>query len=108
MKKTRPQTQQRNRIGRAKYIPNFPRSKEWTFIDFIEVNGIETNPKSKNFGKGPNCTMLTLRKWMVRAAQRKARSIIVRVPDAAIDSNSTDGLKRRAYWYRLTREIDQD
>jgi hypothetical protein len=87
--------------GRPKYTPCFPRSKEWTFTDFMEVNGINTNSNSKEFGKGPNCTMLTLRKFMARDAKRMGKSLIFKVKDVTSEPNSKDGLGRRAYLYSL-------
>ncbi len=87
--------------GRPKYTPLFPRSKEWTFTDFMEVNGINTNSNSKDFGKGPNCTMLTLRKFMARDAKRMGKSLIFKVKDVTSEPNSKSGLGRRAYLYSL-------
>ena len=102
--------------GRPRYTPVYPRTKEWTFTDWMEVNGIETNPDSAKFGKGPNCTMLTLRKNMERdmffhkkgkrcvAANRTTanpRSIIVQVRGVTAEPNSKSGLGRRANLYAL-------
>lgn len=102
--------------GRPKYQPVFPRSKEWTFTDWMEANGIETNPGSKNFGKGPNCTMLTLRKHLERdmyfhkegkpliakfRTKANPKSNIVILKDVTSEPNSDSGLGRRAYLYSL-------
>lgn len=87
--------------GRPKYEPVFPRTKEWSFTDFMEVNGININPNSKDFGKGPNCTMLTLRKFMARDAKKLGRSLITKIKGVTSEPNSKDGLGRRAYLYSL-------
>lgn len=87
--------------GRPKYEPVFPRTKEWSFTDFMEVNGININPNSKDFGKGPNCTMLTLRKFMARDAKKMGHSLITKIKGVTSEPNSKDGLGRRAYLYSL-------
>lgn len=87
--------------GRPKYAPKFPRSKEWTFTQFMEANGIEINSDSAKFGKGPNCTMLTLRKYMARDNQKKGHSEIVSVRGVTAEPNSESGLGRRANLYAL-------
>jgi hypothetical protein len=99
--------------GRPKYMPKFPRSNEWTFTQFMEANDIETNPASKEFGKGPHCTMLTLRKFMKRDmwnVKGKGRnkvvracpnSVIVNVRGVTAEPNSESGLGRRANLYAL-------
>ena len=87
--------------GRPKYDPVFPRTKEWTFTDFMKVNGININLNSKDFGKGPNCTMLTLRKFIARDAKKMGHSLIFKVKNVTSEPNSKDGLGRRAYLYSL-------
>jgi hypothetical protein len=97
--------------GRPKYTPVYPRTKEWTFTDWMEANGIDINPESKTFGKGPNCTMLTLRKNMKRdmfildGKGRKVRarptSIMIQVSGVTAEPNSESGLGRRATLYAL-------
>jgi hypothetical protein len=97
--------------GRPKYTPKFPRSNEWTFTQFMEVNGIETNSDSAKFGKGPNCTMLTLRKFMKRdmnildkkgkIVRANPRSLVVNVRGVTAEPNSESGLGRRANLYAL-------
>ena len=57
---------QYDRPGRPKYSPKFPKSKEWTFTDWMIANDIDTDSESKTFGKGPLCSMLTLRKAIER------------------------------------------
>lgn len=87
--------------GRPKYIPAFPRTKEWTFTDFMAANMIQTDPSHKDFGKGPHCTMLTLRKFMARDVAKKAKSLIFRQKGVTSEPNSEDGLGRRAYLYSI-------
>jgi hypothetical protein len=99
--------------GRPKYMPKFPRSNEWTFTQFMEANDIETNPASKEFGKGPHCTMLTLRKFMKRdmwnvkgkgrnkVVRARPNSLIVNVRGVTAEPNSESGLGRRANLYAL-------
>jgi hypothetical protein len=90
-----------NGPGRPRFAPKFPRRKEWTFTDFMEVNDIQTNQDRKDFGKGPNCTMLTLRKFMARDAKRGSRSLITKVRGVTSEPNSEAGLGRRAYLYSV-------
>jgi hypothetical protein len=99
--------------GRPKYMPKFPRSNEWTFTQFMEANDIETNPASAKLGKGPNCTMLTLRKFMKRdmwnvkgkgrnkVVRARPNSVIVNVRGVTAEPNSESGLGRRANLYAL-------
>lgn len=94
-------TSKHNSPGRPKYTPIFPRTKEWTFTDLMEVNGIDTNSDHKNFGKGPDCTMLTLRKFMARDSKKLGRSMIFKVRGVTCEPNSNTGLGRRAYLYSL-------
>ena len=87
--------------GRPKYAPKFPKRAEFTFIQFMETNDIETNPASKKYGKGPNCTMLTLRKFLTRDAKKLGRSELFRVRGVTAEPNSADGLGRRGYLYSV-------
>ena len=102
--------------GRPKYTPKYPRGNEWTFTQFMAANDIETNPASKRFGKGPNCTMLTLRKNMERdmwfhgkgkpcvSANRTTanpRSLMVKVRGVTAEPVGEKGLGRRAGLYAL-------
>ena len=85
-------------------------------MEWMEANGINTNPDSKDFGKGSDCTMLTLRKYMERtmyfhkegkrliAANRtkaNPQSNIVILGGVTSEPNSEKGLGRRAYVYSL-------
>lgn len=92
--------------GRPRYTPKFPRSKEFTFTQFMEVNDIDIRPevngkRNKTYGKGPHCTMLTLRKFLARDAARKGRSMLFRVRGVTADPNSDAGLGRRGYLYSV-------
>lgn len=102
--------------GRPRYTMKFPTSAEWTFTQLMARNGVETDPKSKRFGKGEDCTMLTLRKnmeadmylhkegkpliskWRTRV---NARSQVVLVEGVTAEPDSESGLGRRALLYRL-------
>ena len=81
----------------------------------MEVNGIDIDPESKTFGKGPNCTMLTLRKAMERdmfyhkqgkrivaanGTHANPRSTMLVVRGVTAEPNSESGLGRRATLYR--------
>lgn len=94
--------------GRPMYQPKFPRSKEWTFMAFMTINGVNVDHGSKDFGKGPNCTMLTLRKWLTRDKARKGKSEVVIVDGVTADPESESGLGRRACVYRLRSETPKD
>jgi hypothetical protein len=103
--------------GRPKYSPDFPRKTNWTFIDFMEVNGVESNPESKKYGKGPNCTKLTLTKYLGRdmfylfaTGKRKGQpdrsrprpnSTVKLVKDEFAEPNSENGLGRKGFIYTL-------
>lgn len=92
--------------GRPRYAMKFPRSAEWTFTQLMAANGVNTDKGSKKFGKGDNCTMLTLRKNlkhdMFRAdGNRKATSLVVEVKGVTAEPDSDTGLGRRATLYRL-------
>lgn len=100
-KKQTGSTKQYDSPGRPKYTPKFPKRAEFTFIQFMEINGVETNPASKNYGKGPNCTMLTLRKFLTRDAKKLGRSQLFRVRGVTAEPNSKDGLGRRGYLYSV-------
>jgi hypothetical protein len=104
--KTKSATATYDHAGRPKYRPSWPRSQEWTFADLMTANGVETNSKSKTFGKGPNCSMLTLRKFMDRDAELKDGSEIVTVMNkdgkpVTCKPNSKSGLGRHALVYSL-------
>lgn len=108
-------TARQNGPGRPAYQPKYPRSKEWTFDDWCEVNEVETNPKSKRYGKGPNCSMLTLRKNMKRdmfildekgnIVRPNYNSVIVKMKGVTADPNSAKGLGRRANVYSLREKV---
>ena len=113
---------QHDHPGRPRYKMDFPKSAEWTFTQLMEANGVDTRQKLSNgranddFGKGPNCTMLTLRKnmeadmylhkqgkpliskWRTRV---NARSQVVLIDGVTAEPDSASGLGRRALLYRL-------
>ena len=99
--------------GRPRYEMKFPRSAEWTFTQLMAANGVNTDKGSKNFGKGDNCTMLTLRKNlkhdMFRAdGGRKATSLVVEVKGVTAEPDSDSGLGRRATLYRMRSVAAKD
>lgn len=102
--------------GRPRYEMKFPTRKEWTFTDLMRTNEVETNPKSKRFGKGPHCTMLTLRKNMEadmylhkegkpliskNRIRVNPRSQVCLIDGVTAEPDSESGLGRRALLYCL-------
>ena len=98
--------------GRPKYDLKWPTREEWTFQDLLETNGVETNPDSKNYGKGEKCSLLTVRKNLKRdmyilnpktgkVKRVNPRSKAVLVKGVTAEPNSTTGLGRRAKVYCL-------
>lgn len=98
--------------GRPPYAPIYPRTDEWTFEDWCNVNEVQTNRASKRYGKGPKCSMLTLRKSLKRdmnlhdaetgeVTRANPRSTIVLVKGVTADPKSKKGLGRRALVYSL-------
>lgn len=91
--------------GRPKYEPRFPKTLNWTMVDWMEANEIETNRASKKFGKGPKCSLLTLNKFKAKDAKHKNRSMIVKLKDVTADPNSKSGLERKQLVYSLRSRI---
>ena len=97
--------------GRPKYLLKYPTRKEFMFIDILEANGVETNPKSARYGKGPNCSMLTIRKGLKRdmyilddkgkVKRVNPRSQVVLIHGVTAEPDSESGLGRRALVYCL-------
>lgn len=102
--------------GRPKYSPKWPTRKEFTFQDILEANGVQTDSKSKNYGKGPSCSLLTIRKGLERdmyfhkpgkpliAANRtrvNPRSEVCLIHGVTAEPESESGLGRRAMLYCL-------
>jgi len=92
--------------GRPRYEVKFPRSAEWTFKQLMAANGVETDQGSKKFGKGDNCTMLTLRKNLKHDMFRSdgkvnSRSLVLEVKGVTAEPDSALGLGRRATLFRL-------
>jgi hypothetical protein len=90
----------KNGPGRPKYQPKFPRSAKWTFGDFCEINGINLET-----GKGENCTILTLRKFLKRdmltAAKRsRPNSLVIDTGELGKVDNES-GLGRKPTLYSL-------
>ena len=105
--------------GRPKYALKLPTRKEFTFFDVLKANGVETDPASKNYGKGKTETdpsLLTLRKGLERdmyfhtagkpivkgtRTRVNPRSEVCLVHGVTAEPNSGNGLGRRALVYCL-------
>jgi hypothetical protein len=85
--------------GRPAYEPKVPQSK-FTFADFMELNGVNFET-----GKGPNCSKLTLDKWLKRDKESKGKSMIVKL-DETREPNSKNGLGRKTYVYVRRSKLD--
>lgn len=113
--------------GRPRYGMKFPKSAEWTFTQLMKVNGIELDKTATKtittnngqtkvvsmFGKGENCTMLTLRKnlkhdMFTKSGRVNAHSLVVAVIGATAEPDSESGLGRRAKLYRLRTVAAKD
>lgn len=120
--KTQTGTETYNHPGRPRYILKFPTQKEWTFMDLMKANDVETNPKSKRFGKSKlvgdvkKCTMLTLRKGLEadmyihkagvpliskNRVRVNPRSEVCLIEGVTAQPDSESGLGRRALLYCL-------
>lgn len=89
----------KNGPGRPLYVPKFPRKDEWTMNDFCKANSVDVET-----GKGPNCSKLTLIKWMARDKARKGRSLVKRLDHTAPPS-SENGLGRKAFLFSLREKL---
>ena len=85
--------------GRPAYVPKVP-GRKFTFTDLMELNGV--NPKT---GKGPNCSKLTLDKFLKRDRALKGKSLIVKL-DETREPNSKSGLGRKTYVYLRRDKLD--
>jgi hypothetical protein len=88
--------------GRPLYVPKFPRKVEFTLKDFCLANGVD--PET---GKGPNCSKLTLIKWLGRDKARKGRSLVKRLDHTAAP-DSEKGLGRKAFLFSLREKLAAD
>ena len=106
----------RDHPGRPQYSPKWPTRKEFTFQDVLNANDVETDPNSKTYGKGPMCSLLTIRKGLERdmyfhkpgtpitAGNRtrvNPRSEVCLIHGVTAEPNSESGLGRRAKLYCL-------
>jgi len=102
--------------GRPRYQTVYPEALTWTFKDLMKANGVETNPDSENYGRGPRCTLLTLRKGIeadrffhregapLTEANRTGPnpdSVVCVVEGMTADPDSARGLGRRAVVFCL-------
>ena len=120
MKTKTENTTQYENPGRPRYEMKFPTGAEWTFVQLMKRNGVDTEKRlasgkdNPNYGKGENCTMLTLRKnldFCIYAKTAKGKvskrkgidpnSIVVPVEGVTAEPDSASGLGRRATLYRL-------
>ena len=110
--KKQARTVKHNSPGRPKYALRLPTRKEFTFQDILESNGVEIDPKSKGYGKGAECSLLTIRKGLKRdmyilhpktkkILRVNPRSRVCLVKGVTSEPNSTTGLGRRALVYCL-------
>jgi hypothetical protein len=103
----------REHPGRPRYEMKYPKSAEWTFTQLMKANGVNTELGSKTFGKGENCTMLTLRKnlkhdMFTKSKRVNPHSVVVAVMGATAEPDSESGLGRRAKLYRLRTVAAKD
>ena len=110
--KKQARTVKHNSPGRPKYALRLPTRKEFTFQDILESNGVEIDPKSKGYGKGGECSLLTVRKGLKRdmyilhpktkkILRVNPRSRVCLVKGVTSEPNSTTGLGRRSLVYCL-------
>lgn len=88
--------------GRPRYVPTVP-NKRFTFEELCEANGVNTET-----GKGKNCTMLTLRKFLksemfTDSGNPKPNSAIMLVKDETREPNSKKGLGRKCFVYAIRK-----
>lgn len=100
--------------GRPRHTLKWPKAKQFTFTDIMDVNGCDTRP-GKNYGKALNedgCTMLTCRKnlkadmYILHPKTKKIqrvnpRSEVVLVKGVTAEPDSASGLGRRSLVYCL-------
>lgn len=88
--------------GRPRYTMLSPSTLTFTFTEVMQANGVDTRKyaanghENRNYGKGDNCTMLTLRKNLKYALAR-GEVYLMKGYTAKPDS---DGLGRRGLLYR--------
>ena len=88
--------------GRPRYTMVYPATLTFTFVELMNANGVDTRRALKNgdenpnYGRGENCTMLTVRKNLKHALANDD-AFLMRGYTAVPDSN---GLGRRGLLYR--------
>lgn len=82
--------------GRPAYKPKFPAKLKFTMTDFCVRN--EVNPET---GKGPNCSKLTLVKYLDAQLKNRRSGLICKVKDETAAPASESGLGRRSFLYYL-------
>jgi hypothetical protein len=94
-----------NGVGRPAYEPIYPRTNHFTFYDWCEANEVNINRKSDKFGKGPNCSMLTLRKHLAADQANGKNSVIMLVEGTLAEPASKSGLGRKQFVYALRNGV---
>jgi hypothetical protein len=101
-KNTTTATMSHDHPGRPRYTMVYPATLTFTFVELMQSNGVDTRRKLKNgdenpnYGRGNNCTMLTVRKNL-KFALANDDAFLMRGYTAGPDSN---GLGRRGLLYR--------
>ena len=99
-KNTDPKSQ--DHPGRPRYTMVYPATLTFTFVELMQANGVDTRRTLKsgddnpNYGRGDNCTMLTVRKNL-KFALSNEDAFLMKGYTAVPDSN---GLGRRGLLYR--------
>ena len=103
--------------GRPRYEMQYPLTLTFTFTELMDANGVDTHKyagnghKNKNFGKGENATMLTIRKnlkyELASEVKLPDKEILKKTPSVYLMKGYTSkpvsdgGLGRRGLLYRL-------
>ena len=89
--------------GRPRYTMLFPSTLTFTFTELMRANGVDTRKyagnghENRNYGKGENATMLTIRK-NIKFDLARGEVYLMKGYTAVPDSD--DGLGRRGLLYR--------
>jgi len=92
-------------VGRPQYSPKFPNKDKWTFHDLCVENDVVMDPESEYYGKGPACSLLTLRKMINRDKAKRSHSLIVKLKDEMAPPSSQTGMGRKSFLYMLRTNI---
>lgn len=92
----------RNGPGRPAYEPKFPAKLKWTMADFCRRNEVDTET-----GKGPNCSKLTLVKFLKKDLKNRRSGLVGKLKDETAPPDSDSGLGRRSLLYFLRARADE-